>query len=496
MKVTISKNVKTRVLFLPVVSLLCMGLLFGIDKYLNKQLSDKVIMPEFGNAVIDGNKLALQTITDSQVTLMAEAMKGVTDREQQREIAKKYTHNVRFMEDKSGYFFTFTLDGFCIYHPANSALINTDMSQSKDANGFLFIQEFNKVAREKGEGYVEYFWNKEGEGTQPKISLIKTIPGTDLYIGSGIYADNVEKAKTALLGRVWESEKKYLAYQLITLAACTIILVVLLGIIAMGIISPLRKIISSLSITTEDISQASKSISSSATSLADGANSQSAAVEETSSSLEEISSMTKVTSENARKANQMAEQSNKIATQGSESINNMTAAMEGIKKSSQEISNVIKIIDEIAFQTNLLALNAAVEAARAGEAGKGFAVVAEEVRNLAMRSAEAAKGTSQMIEASVKNSQNGVTIVTDVSSAFAEVTQSASEVNSLISEISQASVEQSTGLDQINTAMSQIDTVTQSVASSAEESAAAAQQLNQQVENVRDVVNELHSMVF
>ncbi|MBN2841804.1 MAG: cache domain-containing protein [Sedimentisphaerales bacterium] len=462
---------------------------------MNKMVMDKVIIPEFGRTVLDGNKLALQTVTDSQVILLTEAMQGASDREQQRQIAEKYTKDIRFMPDKSGYFFTFSTDGYCIYHPIVESMINTNILESRDANGEFYARKMNEVAKSKGEGFVEYYWAKEGQGDQPKISYIKMIPGTNLYIGTGIYADNVAAAQENVANNVSEKNREYAVYKLIIWLACVAVLILLSVIVTRRIIKPLRDIISRLSITTNDIAQASKSISDGSLNLADSANSQAAAVEETSSSLEEINSMTRVTSQNADQANQKAERSNAIASRGGESISQMTAAMEGIKQSSQEISNVIKIIDEIAFQTNLLALNAAVEAARAGEAGKGFAVVAEEVRNLAMRSADAARSTAQMIEASVKNSQNGVIIVSEVSTAFQEVTQSAGEVNSLISEISHASDEQSTGLDQVSKAMNQIDTVTQSIASNAEESASAAQQLNQQVENVKEVVNELHQMV-
>ncbi len=495
MRVFTTRKVKVLITYLPVLALLCMTALYVADNIMSSRVFNKVIMPVFGDAVLTGNKLALQTVTDAEITLLCKAMNGVTDREQQRKIAEQYTRDVRFMPDKSGYFFTFTTEGFCIYHPVRESLINTDMSSSTDAKGEYFVKKFNEVAKSKGEGFVEYYWAKEGQGDQPKISYIKMIPGTDLYIGSGIYADNVAAAQASVTNEVNEQNRKYAVYKVIIWLACVTILILLSVVVTQRIIRPLREIISKLSATTNDIAQASKSISDGSLNLADSANSQAAAVEETSSSLEEINSMTRVTSQNAGKANQKAESSNAIASRGGESISQMTTAMEGIKQSSQEISNVIKIIDEIAFQTNLLALNAAVEAARAGEAGKGFAVVAEEVRNLAMRSADAARSTAQMIEASVKNSQNGVIIVSEVSTAFQEVTQSAGEVNSLISEISHASDEQSTGLDQVSKAMNQIDTVTQSIASHAEESASAAQQLNQQVENVKEVVNELHQMV-
>jgi methyl-accepting chemotaxis protein len=173
----------------------------------------------------------------------------------------------------------------------------------------------------------------------------------------------------------------------------------------------------------------------------------------------------------------------------------MSTAIEDIKKSSDETAKIIKTIDEIAFQTNLLALNAAVEAARAGEAGKGFAVVAEEVRNLAQRSAEAARNTAEMIEGSVKNADNGVAISGEVATLLDEISGNNSKVNDLVGEISAASNEQAQGIDQINTAVGQMDQVTQSNAANAEESASASEELSAQAEQLSGMVDQLQTMV-
>ena len=173
----------------------------------------------------------------------------------------------------------------------------------------------------------------------------------------------------------------------------------------------------------------------------------------------------------------------------------MTSAIDDIQKSSTETAKIIKVIDEIAFQTNLLALNAAVEAARAGEAGKGFAVVAEEVRNLAQRSAEAAKNTSSMIEQSVNNSKAGVAISAEVSKVLGEIATGIAKTSDLVNEIAAASQEQAQGVDQINKAVSQMDKVTQQNAAAAEESASASEELNAQAGSMKDIVGELVALV-
>jgi methyl-accepting chemotaxis protein len=173
----------------------------------------------------------------------------------------------------------------------------------------------------------------------------------------------------------------------------------------------------------------------------------------------------------------------------------MAKAIQEIKKSSDETAKIIKVIDEIAFQTNLLALNAAVEAARAGEAGKGFAVVAEEVRNLAQRSAEAAKNTSALIEGSQKNADNGVRATEEFTGILNEITTSIKKVSSLVSEVSAASDEQTQGVGQINAAVTQMNQVTQQTAANAEESSSASQELAAQAQQLQSIVMELNKMV-
>ncbi|MCE5229377.1 methyl-accepting chemotaxis protein, partial [bacterium] len=183
------------------------------------------------------------------------------------------------------------------------------------------------------------------------------------------------------------------------------------------------------------------------------------------------------------------------AEKGSEVMEKMSVAIDKIKASSDETAKILKTIDEIAFQTNLLALNAAVEAARAGDAGKGFAVVAEEVRNLAMRSAEAAKNTASLIEASQKNADNGVQVSADVTQILKQIVTGVQKVTQLNGEVSAASDEQSQGIDQINTAVAQLDKVTQSNAANAEDSASASEELSAQARELNDMVNTLVSIV-
>jgi methyl-accepting chemotaxis protein len=203
-----------------------------------------------------------------------------------------------------------------------------------------------------------------------------------------------------------------------------------------------------------------------------------------------MSSMTKQNADNSNQAKILATEAKAAANEGDASMNKMAAAIKEIKQSSDNTAKIIKTIDDIAFQTNLLALNAAVEAARAGEAGKGFAVVAEEVRNLAMRSAEAAKNTANMIEESVKNADGGVKITEEVAMSLGQIVDRTQKVGDLIAEIAAASNEQALGIEQVNTAVAQMNIVTQQNAANSEESASAAEELNSQAAELASMVNE------
>jgi methyl-accepting chemotaxis protein len=208
-----------------------------------------------------------------------------------------------------------------------------------------------------------------------------------------------------------------------------------------------------------------------------------------------MSSMTKQNAENASAADKLMKESRQMVDRANHSMVELTQSMEVISKASEETSKIIKTIDEIAFQTNLLALNAAVEAARAGEAGAGFAVVANEVRNLAMRAAEAAKNTATLIEGTVKNVKEGSELVVRTNEAFSEVSQSAAKVANLVSEIAEASGEQAQGIDQVNKAVSKMERVAQQSAADAEEYAAAGDELTAQAGQLKRYVGDLDAFI-
>jgi methyl-accepting chemotaxis protein len=264
---------------------------------------------------------------------------------------------------------------------------------------------------------------------------------------------------------------------------------------ARSIANPLRAVIMGLTSGSEQVSSASGQLSSASQMLSESSSEQASSLEETSSSLEEMASQTKQTADNAGQAESAMKEARVVVAGGVEAMTRMSTAMNDIRKASEETSRIIKTIDDIAFQTNLLALNAAVEAARAGEAGKGFAVVAEEVRNLAQRSAEAARNTSELIERSQTSSENGVQVAEEVSGSLETIKESAATVKTLVDEIAAAAREQSQGIEQITTAVAEMDKAVQQNASTSEESASAAEELSSQAEELNGMIEELAGII-
>lgn len=261
------------------------------------------------------------------------------------------------------------------------------------------------------------------------------------------------------------------------------------------IIKPINRVVTGLTGTSHQVASAATVMSETSTSIADSSTTQAASIEETSSSLEEMSTMTKQNAENANKARLMMKEASDVLEKVDMHMNDMTNAISNITKSSTETSKIIKTIDQIAFQTNLLALNAAVEAARAGEAGAGFAVVAGEVRNLAMRAAEAAKNTAVLIEDTINAVKIGNELTESTQKAFKENMTISGKVGTLIQEIASASDEQAHGIEQLNQATAQMDKMIQQAAADAEAAAAASRGMTDQARQTEVFVTELIGII-
>ena len=370
-----------------------------------------------------------------------------------------------------------------------------DISKAKDANGVPFIQEICDKALETTNGEIfeqKYPWVNKGETeARMKIARCSYFKDWDWVIGASAYEDEFYESTNRLKAINAKGNVFYGTVALLSLVAATLIWFF----VSRSLAGRISKVVDTLSEGSEQVFEASSQIATASQSLAQGATEQAAGLEETSSSLEEMSSMTRQNSDNADHANTLSSEAKQAADEGAQAMEKMSEAINGIQQSSDETSKIIKVIDEIAFQTNLLALNAAVEAARAGEAGKGFAVVAEEVRNLAIRSAEAANKTTEMIEESVKKAKNGVEISTQVQETLEKIVQGVTKTSDLLEEIAAASKEQSQGIEQVNSSVSEMDKITQHNAASAEESASAAGQLTSQAESLKNITQELQVIV-
>jgi methyl-accepting chemotaxis protein len=375
---------------------------------------------------------------------------------------------------KTGYAFVVDNSGLFIVHPNKEMMMKANISNLKG------METLARRMISSEEGVQECSF--EGDD---KIVAFASVQAAPWSVGLVI-------SKEELMGPIHKMRNIMV---LVGIIAIAIAAAIILWVVRRSITKPIIHIVENLNDGAEQVSSASSQISSSSQMLAEGTSDQAASIEESSSSLEEISSRTKNNADHATQADKFMKESNEFVLKASQSMGELRSAMEEINKTSEETAKIIKTIDEIAFQTNLLALNAAVEAARAGEAGAGFAVVAGEVRNLAMRAAEAARNTSNLIEGTVKRIRQGFDLVVRTSEAFSEVAKGTHKVGEIVSEIATASSEQAHGIERVNQAVEGMDKIAQQNAANAEESASASEELSAQAVQMKEIVAALVKLV-
>jgi methyl-accepting chemotaxis protein len=391
-------------------------------------------------------------------------------------------------QQEDDYFWAINLEPRMISYAPDPSLEGKDASNIEDLNGRKIYVEMVNLCNLKGAGWLTFNLNEGASSNKEttKISYVRLYKPWKWIVGCGVH--------------LLDEEAKVGVGYLRTVATIIFAFLIAGGVLSSFLISrattrPFNTSIKNLIMSADQVATTSAQIATSSQQLSSGSAEQAAALEETSTTLEESASMIQQNSEHTKQAALLAKQARDLSDKGNREMQEMIVSMGELKKSSTQIGKIIKVIDDIAFQTNILALNAAIEAARAGEAGMGFAVVAEEVRNLAQRSAQAAKDTTSIIESNIELSDKGTQVVELVKDSLVEIALQIKKVSELMEEIAAASLEQYQGIEQVNKAISQVEVVTQQTASTAEENASASGELNNQSQNMLGIIRRLSHLI-
>ncbi|WP_207265045.1 methyl-accepting chemotaxis protein [Desulfovibrio sp. Huiquan2017] len=506
-------TIKTRILLL-ICCIVLFTVGFSLAFFDGVSKIEKVGVDFATTSMLEGEKRKLEVATLAMAETLGTALADVADTEARIQLIRKLVDKIRFESDQSGYFFVYNQTvNVCL--PTAHDKQGKDLSGLKDPNGLQLVVELNKVAHNGG-GFVTYIWPKPGKGDQPKLSYATLIPGTDMWIGTGVYLDNVNEEKQSITAKIGDIVSDYVwgiggtifaVFALLILPFCLLIVrsivlplheaLELADHVAAGdltrnisseyndepgrltaslgtMVERLRQIVGQAKDGADQVASGSVEVTGSATALADGANRQAASVEEVSASMEEMIGQISRNTENASQTERMAHQAAQDAQKGGETV---MEAVHSIKNIAEKIS----IIEEIARQTNLLALNAAIEAARAGEAGKGFAVVAAEVRKLAERSGIAAAEIGELSTSTLVKADEAGNMLTRM---VPDIRKTAD----LVQEISAASSEQNAGAQEINKAIQELDSVIQQNAGASEELASAAREFTTQAAQLQQAM--------
>ncbi|MDM8521807.1 cache domain-containing protein [Desulfococcaceae bacterium HSG8] len=445
------------------------------------------IYPEFREKMYDAKYVKTRHVVESAYCIIEywakKAAAGDISPDKAKEMAKETVRHMRYGGDE--YFWINDTDARMLMHPVSLKLEGRELSDLKDANGKRLIAEMVDVCKRDGEGFVDYYWPKPGKSEpEPKISYVKLFPEWGWIIGSGIYIDDVEEEITNVTA--------FISIIVMIITAGTLLLSYF---ISRSIARPIYRIVGRLNEGAYQIASAADELSATSQSLSENAAEQAAAIEESSASLEEMTAMGHETSQLTSGAEILMNENMQKSGQSLRALIELTQEMVQIEADSGQMGQIIKTIDQIAFQTNLLALNAAVEAARAGEAGAGFAVVAEEVRNLALRTADAAKDTQQLLDTTIHRVSQAACAIKDVNNDFEGIIESATSMGEKTLAITEASKEHTTGVQQVSMATIEIEKVTQQMAASSQESAAASEELSAQAIEMKHLVKELVTVV-
>ena len=474
-------------------SLVTGGILFFS---IQKQAETQIRAAE--DALVREKELSLKALTDSAISVLE---KGYSDQEaaRRRELIVEALSGMRYA-DGAGYFFAYEKIGEGSYvfgFHATKPQLNGKAAKldGGDAKGFAFRQALVDTAHNGG-GVVEYFYeNPKTKEVMRKMAYAQYYAPWDWVVVSGIYIDDIEKSLGLMEGTINEHMHKMLTNLGVALSVVLVLSMLVLSWVVHSSLKPLSGIITRLNNGALEVDGASAQVAAVSQSMAEGASEQAAGVQETSSSLHEISSRISAVTDEMKSASDFMGQVTASVKDGTLISDEARKAMDSIKYAADETAKIIRSIDDVAFQTNLLALNASVEAARAGEAGKGFAVVAEEVRNLAGRSSDSSRNTTELIDQSVSSADSGVLVIQSLGESFDRIEKASASAANLLKDVFDNFKEQMEAIVQIESAMSEMDTVVNRNAAGAEEVAGTAEELSSQSIELRQAVMELQALV-
>lgn len=468
--------------------------------YKEKEIHLKEMVTQVAQLAKEYNEEAVR-LYENQISKIGETLKKSKEEfvKEQQQIFIKRVEKLRY-QDKSGYYFAYHIDNGTYsfaFHSVKKQLNSTITNiNTPDIKGFAF----RKALIEQSMGnkkIVSYHYQKPGtEDIKIKIAYSVFIKPWNWVLVGGLYIDDIESAQKVaeqrLSGMMGKMKKSF-----IFIIPCLIVLNILITLaMATFIIKPILNISNGIKNKSIQIKEASDMVSKASTHTSSNNSTQAAGLEEISSALESLTQLTDQTNNDIVDIEASTGEANQHLDLGKKAMDEMSTAIYAIKESADETEKVIKTINDIAFQTNLLALNAAVEAARAGEAGKGFAVVAEEVRNLALNSANAVKETANIINKSQTLSNKGTVISKQADEKMILISNSMKSVIDKIGIISISLKEMKTGIDQSQEAISDMAGQTQSTAATAEQTASASEELAAMANHLDNTVKDLNAIVY